>query len=175
MSLSFSLMDPASARAIATWRYDPPYEIYNVAPERIEEEVRALLDPQNAYYAMVDERGSLVADCCFGRDAQVPGGDYTSDALDIGLGVRPDQTGQGRGHTFVEAVVEFARRTYAPAAFRVTVAAFNRRALRVWERAGFRPVQEFARTPDGLPFVVLSCAPSPSQGEGWGEGGRIMT
>jgi GNAT superfamily N-acetyltransferase len=155
-------MDSVSARAVSTWHYDAPYEIYNVAPDRIEEEVQALLDPQNAYYVFTDERGSLVAYCCFGRDAQVPGGDYAADALDIGLAVRPDLTGQGRGHTYVDAVLGFARRTFAPAAFRVTVAAFSRRALRVWERAEFRPVQEFARTPDGLPFVVLTHAPLPS-------------
>jgi len=167
MPLSCSPMDPVSARAVSTWRYDAPYEIYNVAPDRIEEEVQALLDPQNAYYVLTDERGSLVAYCCFGRDAQVPGGDYTADALDIGLAVRPDLTGQGCGHTYVDAVLGFARRTFAPAAFRVTVAALNRRALPVWERAGFRPVQEFARTPDGLPFVVLTRASLPSgQGKG---------
>jgi ribosomal-protein-alanine N-acetyltransferase len=161
---TFSSMDPASARAISAWHYDPPYELYNVAPERIEKEVQALLDPQNAYYAMFDEGGSLVANCCFGRDAQVSGGDYSADALDIGLGVRPDQTGQGRGHTYVDAVLDLARHTYAPTAFRVTVAAFNGRALRVWGRAGFRPVSEFARTSDGLAFVVLT-----SQGRGVGD------
>lgn len=25
--------------------------------------------------------------CCFGTDARVPGGDYSADALDIGLGM----------------------------------------------------------------------------------------
>ena len=172
MPLSFSLIDEASARTVSTWHYDAPYELYNVPPDRIEAEVQALLDPRNAYYVLTDEHGSVEAYCCFGRDGQVPGGDYTADALDIGLAVRPDLTGQGRGHVYVEAVLDFARRTFAPTACRVTVAAFNGRALRVWQRAGFRPVQTFARVPDGLSFVVLTdLTPQPPSLSGKGEHG----
>ena len=97
-----------------------------------------------------------MANCCFGPDAQVPGGDYEAAALDIGLGLRPDLTGQGRGLHYASAVCDFARNTLAPAEFRVTVARFNRRARRVWENAGFVRVQTFERQPDGLPFVVLT-------------------
>jgi len=69
--------------------------------------------------------------------------------------MRPDLTGQGRGLTFVSAVLDFARRTFTPTAFRVTVAEFNKRALRVWEKAGFQPGQTFQRSRDDMPFVVL--------------------
>jgi len=47
-------------------------------------------------------------------------------------------------------------RTFPPTAFRVTVAEFNKRAQRVWEKAGFRPVQTFQRSGDGIPFVILA-------------------
>ena len=155
MLLTFQLMDEASARATLEWRYDTPYDLYNIAPDDAEKEMQLLLDPQNAYYTITDEHGHLVAYCCFGLDGQVAGGDYSAAALDIGLGVRPDLTGQGRGLTYVNAVLDFARRTFPPTAFRVTVAEFNKRALRVWEKAGFRPVQTFQRETDGRPFVVL--------------------
>jgi ribosomal-protein-alanine N-acetyltransferase len=150
-------MDEASARAIATWRYEAPYEIYNPAPEGVEGEIQAFLDPRNAYHTITDEQGELLAYCCFGRDALVPGGDYGLEALDIGLGVRPDLTGRGRGLEFANAVLDFARRTYAPTTFRVTVAEFNKRALRVWDKAGFQQVQTFPRSGDGMAFVVLTC------------------
>ena len=149
-------MDEASARAASSWRYAAPYELYNPDPDRVEQEVQAFLDPQNAYHTVVDEQDGLVAFCCFGPDAQVAGGDYSAGALDIGLGVRPDLTGQGRGGTYIQAVLDFAVRTYAPAAIRVTVARFNKRALRVWEKAGFRPVRTFDREPDGRAFVALA-------------------
>jgi ribosomal-protein-alanine N-acetyltransferase len=155
-------MDETAARAIYGWRYEPPYDLYNMSTGRLEAVLRAFVDPKNAYYALRDDEGDLVAYCCFGPDGQVPGGDYGPEAMDIGLGVRPDLAGQGRGIEFVQAVLDFGGRLFSPAqgraqppAFRVTIAEFNRRAQRVWQKAGFRPVGQFARKGDGLPFVVL--------------------
>jgi RimJ/RimL family protein N-acetyltransferase len=149
-------MDETAARAIVTWRYEAPYDVYNLGVGDVDQEVRCFLDPANAYHAIVDSRGCLVAYCCFGPDARVPGGDYDNPALDVGLGMRPDLTGQGLGHTFVRAVLRFAHQELAPTEYRVTVAGFNERAQRVWTAAGFQPVQRFERTPDGMPFVVLT-------------------
>lgn len=155
MPLRLEPIDEARARELLRWRYEPPYELYNMEAESADEVVGFLLDPQNGYYAITDEHGDLVAFCCFGMDAQVPGGDYRAAALDIGLGVRPDLTGQGQGATYVETVIEFGRRTFQPPALRVTIAQFNQRARRVWEKAGFRPVQTFDRMLDAMPFVIL--------------------
>jgi RimJ/RimL family protein N-acetyltransferase len=148
-------MNDTHARSILTWRYDPPYDLYDPGAGNAEETVRVFLNPEYAYHAILAVDGALVAFCCFGVDAQVQGGAYGADALDIGLGVRPDLTGQGQGSVYVQAVLDFAGRTYASPAFRVTVAAFNERALRVWERAGFQRVGQFQRDRDGRSFVVL--------------------
>jgi ribosomal-protein-alanine N-acetyltransferase len=153
---TFRPMDEASARAVLSWHYDEPYTLYNTPPDQIEAGVKALLDPHNAYYTITDEQGHIVAYCCFGPDAQVTGGDYSANQLDVGLGVRPDLTGQGQGLAYVNAVLDFARLTFAPRAFRVTVAEFNKRALRVWEKAGFRAMQTFQRERDSRAFVVLA-------------------
>ena len=154
--LDFHPMDETAARTILTWRYEAPYDVYSLDAGDPDEEMRCFLDPANAYQTIVDRGGHLAAYCCFGPDAQVPGGDYGTLALDIGLGLHPDLTGQGLGQGFVRAVLRFAQIKFAPAEFRVTVAEFNERALRVWKAARFRPVQRFERTPDGMPFVVLS-------------------
>jgi RimJ/RimL family protein N-acetyltransferase len=114
-----------------------------------------LTNPANHYYSITDKDGELVAYCCFGPEGRVPGGTYDSTALDVGMGLRPDLTGQGRGSQFLHAIAEFAHQRYAPTAFRVTVAAFNSRALRLCRRAGFREVQRFNRERDGLRFVIL--------------------
>lgn len=156
MAYDFQPMDETSARAIATWRYPAPYDIYDTPPDAVEGTIQVFVDPQYAYHALTDGSGELVAYCCFGLDARVPGGDYGSDALDIGMGVRPDLTGQGRGAGFARAVLAFAQEEYAPSAFRVTVAGFNERAQRVWKKAGFELVQTFGRQGNGMAFVLLT-------------------
>jgi len=149
-------MDETSALAIHAWRYEPPYDAYNADPGGADAFVEAFLDPRYAYHTVTDARGDLVGYCCFGLDARVPGGDYSADALDVGLGMRPDLTGQGCGSCFLTAVLGFARQAFAPLAFRLTLAVFNQRALKVYERAGFRVVQTFRRSTDGAAFSVLA-------------------
>ncbi len=157
LPFTFHPMDEANARAILEWRYDASYDIYNPAAGDVEVAMQVFLDPQNSYHTVTDKHGDLAAYCCFGPDGQVPGGDYSAAALDIGLGVRPDLTGQGHGLAYVNAVLHFARRAFPPTAFRVTIAEFNQRAQRVWQKAGFRPVQTFQRSEDGMPFIILAC------------------
>ncbi|MFN2119576.1 MAG: GNAT family N-acetyltransferase [Anaerolineales bacterium] len=164
--LRFAPMDEAAARDIIAWRYEAPYDVYNLGLEDEEQVVSCFPDPANAYYAIFGRQRTLAAYCCFGAEGQVPGGDYSDSALDMGLGVRPDLTGQGLGGTFVGAILRFAQGELAPAAFRVTVAEFNERALRVWKRAGFQPAQRFKRTFDGMPFVVLTRRANGAAAEG---------
>jgi ribosomal-protein-alanine N-acetyltransferase len=157
MQFGFRPMSEEDARAILQWRYEAPYSIYNPDPENLEADIEGFLDPRYAYHSIVTAQGELAGYCCFGLDAQVPGGDYSKDALDVGAGLRPDLTGQGLGPGFLDAILDFAGEKFAPAAFRATVAAFNRRALRTWEKLGFQPVHTFTSRvhPDGLRFVVL--------------------
>ena len=146
-------MDETSALEIVRWHYDPPSDIYDLAED--EETLRYVLDSKNRFYVMRDEDDGLAGYCSFSEDGQVPGGDYTSEALDIGLGIRPDLTGRGRGADYVTRVLDFARKEFDPACFRVTIAAFNKRAQKVWEKAGFHPVQRFTNIESGLEFMVL--------------------
>jgi len=154
-ALTFHPMDEASARTVLGWRYPPPYEVYNCDPRR-DEEVQALLNPEFHYQRIAAGDDPLVGYCCFGLDARVAGGDYSAAALDIGLMVRPDLNGRGLGAAFVQATLGFAAQQFPSAAWRVTIAGFNRRAQRVWEKAGFRSVQEFGRRGDGMPFRVFT-------------------
>ena len=133
----------SDAEAICTWRYPEPYAVYNGTAAT----VAALLDPDYHYCAVFEEAGELVGFFCYGADARVPGelaGEDPDDAtLDVGLGLRPDLTGQGLGSAFVEAGLAYARETFAPHRFRLAVLTFNRRAIVVYERSGFHPVRTF--------------------------------
>ena len=152
---TFQPMDETSARTVLSWQYPSPYDFYNPKAENLERDIQFLLDPQYPYFTITNAAGELVAFCTYGLDAQVPGGDYSAEALDIGLGVHPELTGQGQGIVYVRAVVEYGILAYQPDTLRVTVAAFNKRAQRVWEKAGFELKQEFNRQKDSTLFIIM--------------------
>jgi ribosomal-protein-alanine N-acetyltransferase len=152
----FTPMTESMARAALRWRYEPPYDFYNNDPARLEELILgSFLNPVYHYYAVLDERDLLIAYRCFGKDAQVPGGDYSADALDMGGGLRPNLTGHGLGPQIMRAAMDFARVEFSPRAFRATVAGFNLRAQRACEKVGYVVTQRFTATHNGMPFVIL--------------------
>lgn len=138
------------ADEIATWRYAPPYDLYDMVGARPED----LLAPELCFHAVL-AGADLVGFRSFGPDGQVPGWDYDDSALDTGGGLRPSLTGQGLGRSAISAGLDLGRALFAPAAFRVTVAAFNARALRTVESLGFVRTATFEATHDGREFVVL--------------------
>lgn len=131
----------SDVRAFNEWRYDPPYDVYNVAMDP-DEAVAYFLGADVHCHTLV-EGDEILGFCTFGNDAQVPGGDYTADALDIGLGVDPARTGSGQGHRYVAAVIDHARESFHSSLLRVSIAVGNDRAFRVWSQAGFSVVSGF--------------------------------
>ncbi len=152
-------------RAFTRWRYTPPYDVYNI-DSTPEESVEYFLAPDVRCHALFDDR-VLAGFCTFGHDARVPGGDYSADGLDIGLGVKPELTGRGLGIRFVAAVVQYAIATFDPPMLRVTIARGNIRALRVWKRAGFSEASIFATARDTMgsgEFAILTSMPARPKG-----------
>jgi [ribosomal protein S18]-alanine N-acetyltransferase len=62
--------------------------------------------------------------------------------IEVGIGLRPDLVGRGLGRAFMRAQLEFARATWSPRLFRLHVASWNARAIRLYESLGFREVGE---------------------------------
>ena len=119
------------------WRYPPPYDVYNLEVNDPTDTIAFFLLAETGYLAVRDSDDLLVGFCCLGFEGQVPGGDYALDALDVGIGMRPELTGQGLGAEFLGAVLAYAVETYAPTRLRATVAAFNRRSQRAFQKHGF--------------------------------------
>lgn len=142
VSFTVAEMTPRDAHAILAWHYEPPYEIYDMDDDSVEDE---LLDPRSPHYAVRDPSGDLTGFLAFGT-AALPWGSaepalYGPDGeVAIGLGMRPEITGHGVGLSFVQAGLTFARNTFQPSYFRLFVFGWNERAIRVYERAGFRRV-----------------------------------
>ena len=135
---------------ICTWRYKAPYDCYDMTDAGPDE----LLEPDRGFHAVLDV-DRLIGFRSFGPDGQVPGWTYDDTALDTGGGLRPELTGRGLGRTVISAGLAFGRHRFEPPAFRVTVAAFNTRALHTVESMGFTRTGQFAATTSGRSFEVL--------------------
>lgn len=151
-------LNETDAKQICAWRYAPPYDFYNIDASS----VRELLDPAHHCIAVDGAAGGLAGFFTFGASARVRGatraGLYQNPALDIGLGLRPDLTGQGHGLTFLNTGLLHAREHFQPERVRLVVAAFNSRAIRVYERAGFERGASFTspvRKID-VPFLLMT-------------------
>ncbi len=151
----FRRLEREETEAILRWTYESPYDLYNHRPADRDMLLREFLEAENFYFALLDEQDDLVAYCCYGTSARVNGGDYSVEALDLGLTVRPDLTGRGLGSSFAKAVIEHGIRTFSPEMLRVTIARFNKRAVRVWERNDFSLGTMFERPLDKRKFMML--------------------
>ncbi|BCL38364.1 GNAT family N-acetyltransferase [Nostoc sp. MS1] len=158
MKLTFQTLHKDHALAILNWRYTPPYDFYNFNADTVLEDLRYLLDPKNAFYVILNSLGELEGYCSFGADGQVPGGDYRVEALDLGMGIRPDLTGLRHGKYYAQGVIKYGADRYEAQLFRVTIAQFNKRAQRVWQKLGFEQVEEFSKISSREKFVIMTRA-----------------
>jgi [ribosomal protein S18]-alanine N-acetyltransferase len=140
-------IEPASAETqeeLATWRYPAPYDFYDG-------DIEPVFNPER-FYAALDAQGDLIGFYYF--EPKPPD-------LDYGLGLRPDLTGRGLGLEFFLAGLAFARECFDPTHVFLHVAAFNERARRVYERAGFSVVSSHVRAFErfgNVPFVTMADA-----------------
>ncbi len=148
MHYEFSPISVDDVGAIVSWRYHPPYDFYDMDSDP--EDLALFTNPINwdGYYAVFDGDGERVGFFSFELD---------DGTLEIGLGMRPDLTGDGHGRSFVEAGLAFAREEYGPEEFLLSVATFNERAISVYEEAGFERVEMFLQetNDDEYPFVRM--------------------
>jgi ribosomal-protein-alanine N-acetyltransferase len=141
-------MTAADAQAIAAWHYPGEYRFYDV--DQDPDDLAELLDPAEwgTRYFAADAAGELAGYFAFKhRDGEV----------EIGLGLRPDLTGRGHGATFLDAGLRFAAERYGAARTVLGVAAFNQRAITLYERAGFRAVERYEHATNGgvHPFIRM--------------------
>ncbi|MFV1999599.1 MAG: GNAT family N-acetyltransferase, partial [Acidimicrobiia bacterium] len=123
MSIELKPSTETDIRSFAPWRYEPPYDVYDIA-ESPDEAVAYFLRPSVRCHTLWDG-SDIVGYATFGEDAQVPGGDYDISGIDIGLGIKPAKTGLGAGRLYVAAVVTHAAAMFGHRQLRVTIAAGN--------------------------------------------------
>lgn len=126
MKYIFQPLRVREALTVAQWHYPAPYEMYDLAriPLLTSVMIHHLQAPfgRMGFYGVHASTEALVGVFSF---------QVVQRTVELGLGLRPDLTGQHHGLGFVQAGMEFARAKYAPHQFRLDVAVFNQRAIRV--------------------------------------------
>lgn len=155
----FLPMTEEYASLICHWEYPEPYHLYNMDGDA--ESISELLNGD--YYYVLDSMHSLVGFICSGNSARVPGGYpigiYNNNQyVDIGLGLRPDYTGSGKGVNFLSQGMEHLKNKCSVQNFQLVVAIFNERAIKVYERVGFIKGSRFKSKVDDqeIDFIVMN-------------------
>lgn len=145
--LRFVPMTPATARRIAdAWHYPAPHDFYDITADAddLEEFVTQALWPPVFLQVLDDEDETgdpVVAFLTAEPDA---------GRAEISLGLRPDLTGAGRGEAFLRtALTHLGARLPGVDTWTLGVAAFNRRAIKVYERCDFHRTREYDQRTNG--------------------------
>ncbi len=150
-------MSLSAAEEISGWQYPGEYAIYSF--DGSGEAVSELMGGDYVACLMEDQR--LTGYFCYGASARIPTVENDAyeadalDALDIGLGLRPDLCGAGLGMAFMECGMAYARERLGAKRLRLTVARFNKRAMRLYEKMGFVVEKEVKHKRSGMDFYVM--------------------
>jgi len=143
-------MSQREALVVAAWKYEPPYSFYDWTADP--DDLAELLGKETRdekYYSAISAEEELVGWFAFSDE---------ENCVAVGLGLRPDLTGRGLGLAYLQAGLAFAMQRFTPCRFRLSVATFNERAIRVYERAGFAPLRTFDHATNGgiHPFLEMT-------------------
>lgn len=131
-------MTKESAFEISQWMYPDIYSCYSF--DRSDETLAELMNGE--YYAAFDNDNKILGYICIGKSAQIPTLEkdvYMDETvLDIGLGLNPVLCGNGFGSKFLADSISFTKQKFNTSHYRLTVASFNQRAIKVYERIGFK-------------------------------------
>lgn len=138
MAYDYYAMTEECASSISKWTYEEPYAIYSM--DGNEECISELMNGD--YFSVWNKEGLLIGFICIGNSARVAGGFKagiykSSKYVDIGLGLRPELTGKGIGTDFLTSGILFIKEQFQTLHYQLVVAAFNARAIKVYERVGF--------------------------------------
>ncbi|PFM66576.1 GNAT family N-acetyltransferase [Bacillus cereus] len=148
MGYVFTVMTQKEAEEIAhNWHYEGEYSFYNM--EADQEDLAEFLNGEmrRNHTFSVKENDTIIGFFSFCK--------INNRTVDMGLGMRPDITGNGLGLKFVNAGLDFSKEKYGCNYRTLSVATFNERAIKVYKRAGFEAVGTFIQKTNGSCFEFL--------------------
>lgn len=147
MKFEFRRATKEDIEDILTWQYDGVYSFYNnsIQKEKIER-IKGFINSDDDF-SVYNEQNELVGNCSFY---------YIEDAFCVGVQMRPDLTGKGFGTDFVNSILKFGKEKYNLSYIDLTVAKFNTRAIKVYERLGFNPLFDLVNTIRGKDYDFMA-------------------
>ncbi|WP_182199535.1 GNAT family N-acetyltransferase [Paraliobacillus salinarum] len=147
MDYQFNKLSQEQADNIAfNWRYEGEFSFYNMTAD--EEDLTEFLNPvqRGDKYFIVTKDSEEVGFFYF---------EYEGDLIDVGLGIKPELTGCGLGVEFIKAGLDYAISKYNPREITLSVATFNKRAIKVYKKVGFKSIETFMQDTNGSRFEFL--------------------
>ena len=151
MNYTFQTMTQEQAEEIVTnWHYNGEYSFYDMDADQ--EDLLEFLDAEkrSESYFVVIQNKEVIGFYSFNQ--------ITEDMIDIGLGMKPNLTGNGNGLEFLKDGLEFAKSKYNPKEITLSVATFNQRAIKVYKKVGFKEAGTFVQATNGSSFEFLKMA-----------------
>lgn len=147
MKLEFRVPTKSDVDDILTWKYDGKYSFYDndIQKEKMEW-IESFIDSDDNF-SIYNDNNKLVGNCSFY---------YIEEFFCVGLQMRPELTGKGFGVEFAKSIVDFGREKYKFNYIDLTVAKFNNRAIKVYEKLGFKVIEEFINTIRGNDYDFLA-------------------
>jgi len=133
------------ARELCSWKYGGEYAVYNFSDwEAMIADDWGITNAAKRgaeYRSVHDENGRYVG---FFRMTKTGAHD-----MEIGLGMEPSYCGRGFGSAFVRFITAFAQEQYPDYSISLEVRAFNKRAIRCYEKSGYEILRTYRRNAYG--------------------------
>lgn len=125
------------AREVCKWKYEGEYSVYNYPEwdECVKRQI-AFTDEairKNEYYKVL-KSGQMLGYFRLEK---------TDQAIELSVGIQPDKCGGGNGDMLINLALAKISELYSGEKIILTVRPFNKRAIRVYEKAGFKVVKEY--------------------------------
>lgn len=147
-------LSQANAEIIANdWHYEGEYSFYDMENDQEDyDEIMSQELRSDHYYQVLDGDNKLVAFFCLEPD------DQDSMKAEIGLGLAPSLTGHGLGKEFIKVIEDYVKQNFAFKIYILSVAEFNKRAIKVYQKAGYQETgSENVHTNGGIyKFIIMT-------------------
>lgn len=122
-----------NAEVIANeWHYNGEYSFYDM--ENDQEDYDEIITPElrkDHYFEVLADNGQLTAFFCLDLIED------KNDQVEVGLGMAPELTGHGLGIELMQMIEDYVKQVGKYQKIVLSVAEFNKRAQKVYQRAGY--------------------------------------